>query len=463
MKKISLLCLLSFLTTVCSAQQYALYNSRTLFDTFENPSQRAFQIDTSRRYAFNFFIPNISVNTTFTGPAQESFRRLAIDGEVTSDVPFEGKDNSLIAHTNNYLFMFRLLKSVEGESEMGFSWQLRNDTYIKATNETFAVFSDLRRFTDSRYTDIFNDKGYNQLYNQFSFTYRESLNKRMGFGAKISFLNGLAFNQIDINSSTLSFNETTDQATLDLKGKYRSNFGPREPEEKDFHPSLKNPGASVSLSANYKFRNGWFALGNIKDIGAIKWAKTSYEYNFNGSATTSNPDVNSANDDLIDDLVDQIGDIEKQTSFLTPTNAKAEILINKDFNQYQPNLILSKNLFYPGGDIALINNYRYRNLVLTVSSAYNLNNFFQLGGQMMIKSPNFEVFMGTDQFSQTRTMAKNFLNDEIEGSGHTAASFYFGFAVKFGTVLEHQPNATRIPGFEEKGGGFFKRLFSKKR
>ena len=166
---------------------------------------------------------------------------------------------------------------------------------------------------------------------------------------------------------------------------------------------------------------------------------------------------------MIDDLVDQIGDIEKQTSFLTPTNAKAEILINKDFNQYQPNLILSKNLFYPGGDIALINNYRYRNLVLTVSSAYNLNNFFQLGGQMMIKSPNFEVFMGTDQFSQTRTMAKNFLNDEIEGSGHTAASFYFGFAVKFGTVLEHQPNATRIPGFEEKGGGFFKRLFSKKR
>ena len=95
MKKISLLCLLSFLTTVCSAQQYALYNSRTLFDTFENPSQRAFQIDTSRRYAFNFFIPNISVNTTFTGPAQESFRRLAIDGEVTSDVPFGGKDNSL--------------------------------------------------------------------------------------------------------------------------------------------------------------------------------------------------------------------------------------------------------------------------------------------------------------------------------------------------------------------------------
>ena len=187
MKKISLLCLLSILTTVCSAQQYALYNSRTLFDTFENPSQRAFQIDTSRRYAFNFFIPNISVNTTFTGPAQESFRRLAIDGEVTSDVPFGGKDNSLIAHTNNYLFMFRLLKSVEGESEMGFSWQLRNDTHIKATNETFAVFSDLRRFTDPRYTDIFNDKGYNQLYNQFSFTYRESLNKRMGFGAKISF------------------------------------------------------------------------------------------------------------------------------------------------------------------------------------------------------------------------------------------------------------------------------------
>ncbi|HEY0667651.1 MAG TPA: DUF5723 family protein [Sphingobacteriaceae bacterium] len=465
MKKISLVCFLFVLSSFCSAQQYSLYNSRTLFDTFENSSQRAFQIDTSRRYAFNFFIPTISVNTTFTGPSQEAFRLLVFKSKVSSDVPFGGKDNVLAAHTNNYLLMFRLLKAVKGEKEMGFSWQLRNDTYIRASNETFAVFSDLDKFTEAGYSNIFNNKGYNQLYNQFSFSYRANYSRRMGLGAKLSFLNGLAYNKLRIDSSSLTFNETTDQAVLNLRGQYQSNFGQQEPEKKDFYPSLKNPGASITLSANYKFRDGWYAIGNIKDLGFIKWSKDSYEYNFNGTGTTNNPNSNRADDDLIEDLVDQIGDIESQGSFLSPTNAKAEILINKDFNNYQPNLILSKNLFYPGGDIAFINNYRYRNLVLTLSSAYNLNNFLQLGGQVMIKSPNFELYMGTDQFSQTRTAARNFINEETEGNGHTAASVYFGFAVKFGTVLEHQHNATRIPGFEEKGtrGGFIKRLFSKKK
>lgn len=465
MKKIILVCLSFVVTTLCSAQQYSLYNSHTLFDTFENPAQRAFQIDTSRRYAFNFFIPTVSVNTSFVGPAQDSFRLLTFKSELSSDVPFGEEHNSLISHTNNYLLMFRWLKAVKGETEMGLSWQLRNDTYINASNETFAVFSDLDRFTDLQNTDIFNDKGYNQLYNQFSFTYRESPNRRMGLGAKISFLNGLAYNQIRIDSSALNFNEASDEATFNLQGRYRSNFGPRNPEKKDFYPSFKNPGASISLSANYKFRNGWYAMGNIKDLGAIKWAKSSYAYNFNGQAYTANSSANNANDDLIEDLVDQIGDIETQKSFLSPTNAKAEILINKDFDRYQPNLILSKNLFYPGGDIAFINNYRYRNLVMTLSSAYNLNHFFQLGGQLMIKSPNFELFLGTDQFAQTKTTAKNFINEETEGNGYTAASFYFGFAVKFGSVLEHQPNATHIPGFDGKSesGGFFKRLFTKKK
>lgn len=215
---------------------------------------------------------------------------------------------------------------------------------------------------------------------------------------------------------------------------------------------------------NHKFRGGWFALGNVKDLGFIKWNKDSYEYNFNGTDSVKNSGSNS-NRALVDSLSNQIGDVEEQTGFFTLTNAKAEILINKDFGQYQPNLILSKNLFYPGGDIALVNNYKYRNLVLTLLSAYNFNNFFQLGGQVMIKSPNFELFAGTDQFSKTYHTAKNFIRNETAGKAHTAASFYFGFALKFGTVLEHQPNATVIPGFESRGEkqGFLKRLFSKKK
>lgn len=446
MKKIGFACFLFLFSTFCSAQQYSLYNSRTLFDTFENPSQKAFQVDTSRRYAFNFFIPNLSVNASFLGPGQESMKLLAFRSTISADTVLGKKDNVFIGHSNNYILMFRILKSVQRYTEMGFSWQLRNDTYVRAGSETFTVFNDLNKFTDPAYADILNNKGYNQLYHQFSFTYRADHTRRMGLGAKLSFLSGSAYNQLQVDSSSLSFDQTTNQAILALKGRYRSNFGPKNPEKKDFYPSFKNPGVSVSLSANYKFRGGWYALGNIKDLGFIKWNKNSYEYNFNGLGGKANSGSNT-NGVLIGDLINQIGDLEQQTGFFTPTNAKAEILLNKDIDRYQPNFILSKNIFYPGGDIALINNYKYRNLVLTFSSAYNFNNFFQIGGQLMIKSPNFELFAGTDQFSKTYTTAKNLMNSGTSGKGHTAASFYFGFAVKFGTVPEHQPNATRIPGF----------------
>ncbi|HXH98674.1 MAG TPA: hypothetical protein VNI52_00265 [Sphingobacteriaceae bacterium] len=196
MRKIGLICSLLHFSSFCTAQQYSLYNSRTLFDTFENPAQRAYQVDTSRRFAFNFFIPTLTANATFVGPAQESIRLLAFNSKISPDAPFGEKDNKLVAHTNNYLFMFRVLKAVKYNQEMGFSWQLRNDTYIRASNETFAVFSDLSKFTNPAYTDIFNNEGYNQLYHQLGFTYRADYNRRTGLGAKISFLSGSAYNQL---------------------------------------------------------------------------------------------------------------------------------------------------------------------------------------------------------------------------------------------------------------------------
>ncbi|MDO8993584.1 MAG: hypothetical protein Q7U83_10995 [Daejeonella sp.] len=79
------------------SQQYSLYNSRTLYDSFENPSQRAYQVDTSRRFAFNFLIPTISLNTTFSGPAESAFKSLIYDGV------FNGRDITLGENRMNTL------------------------------------------------------------------------------------------------------------------------------------------------------------------------------------------------------------------------------------------------------------------------------------------------------------------------------------------------------------------------
>jgi hypothetical protein len=80
----------------------------------------------------------------------------------------------------------------------------------------------------------------------------------------------------------------------------------------------------------------------------------------------------------------------------------------------------------------------------------------------MYKSPNFEFYLGSNQLFKTYNFTKGFISqDSGSAKGNTAASFYLGFSLKFGTPVEHQANASIIPGLDDKPG-FFKRLFGKK-
>ena len=83
----------------------------------------------------------------------------------------------------------------------------------------------------------------------------------------------------------------------------------------------------------------------------------------------------------------------------------------------------------------------------------------------MIKSPNTEFFIGRDQLLKSYYTTKGIItsNQDI-GKGNTAASVYFGFALKFGRIMERQQNANFIPGLDsEVRPSFFQRLFSKKK
>ena len=464
---VSLLLCLTMISTVF-AQQFSLYNSGTLYDGFENPSQKTFQVDTSRRYAFNFFIPTITFNGTFSGPAEPTFKSLIYDeifngSELTIG---ENKRNTLTVHTNTYIAMFRILKAVKNNQEIGLSWQVRNDGRVEVTNETFAIFDNYKLFSKNSYQGLFNDQGYNQSYHQFSLTYRQDYKKRLSLGAKVSLLSGISYTAMKVHQSELNIDGVEDNIDVSLQGTLRSSFKFDEFEKKMAYPYFKNPGLSFSAGAGYKLRGGWFLLGNLKDIGFIKWNKNSFEYNFDtGQIFIDNASNSSSDNRLADSLDTKISASSVTRSYISAINGKAEVLLNKDFGNYQPNLILSKSLFYKVGDIALINNYRFENYVFTVSADYNTNKFFQLGGQIMIKSPNAEFFLGSDQLFKTFEALKGFNNSTSSyGKGYTGASFYLGFGLKFGPVLEHQANARNISGFTGNSvRGLFKRLLGKTR
>jgi hypothetical protein len=449
------------------AQQFSLYNSRTLFDSFENPSQRAYQVDTSRRYAFNFLIPAISINSSFSGPAQSAFKTLIYDGVFNGrDLTIgENKQNTLAFNTNNYVAMLRMLKSVKKYQEIGLSWQIRNDGRAEVSNETFALFDDYRIFDTSTLKDIFNVNGYNQSYHQFSFSYRQNYTKRLAIGAKLSVLSGISYSSLKVRQSDININETADILDISVRGTLRSSFKFDDFQREMINPNFKNPGLSVTAGASIKLRDGWFVLGNLKDIGFIKWSKNSYEYNFDsGKIIIDKASNQSADERLADSLDKNISSISENKSYISAINGKAEILINKDFGNYRPNLILSKSIYYKGGDIALVNNFHYKKYVFTGMADYNTNGFLQLGGQFMIKTPNIEFYMGSDHLVKSFEILKTYYKNETTYSnGYTGASFYMGFALKFGRVLEHPANSTQIPGFmKEPGNGFIKRLIGKK-
>lgn len=450
------------------AQQFNLYNSRTLYDVFENPSQSAYQIDTSRRTAFNFFIPTVTINASASGSANPAIKTLIYDGIVNGDniLIGENKFNTIAFNTNTYIAMFRWLHTVKKSQEIGLSWQVRNDGRVKATNETLAIFDDYDLFSNTTSANrFFNNKGYNQSYHQFSLSYRQNVNKRLSIGAKGSLLSGITYTAFKVIQSDLIIDKEEDLIDVSLIGNLRSSFKFDNFDTQDIKPKFKNPGLSLTTSASYKFRNGWFVMGNLKDIGFIKWNRNSYEYNFNAvNIEIDNASNSSADNRLADSLDERISNSSTNRSYFSLLNGKAELLINKDYGNYQPNLILSKSIYYEGADIVLTNNYHYRNFVFTASADYNTSKYLAIGGQFMVKSPNTEFFIGSDHLLKSLEIIKDARSDMGPySSGYTGISFYMGFGIKFGRVLEHPANANFIPGFNEPWSTrFFRGLFRKK-
>jgi hypothetical protein len=476
MRKYLILFSFLFLFNQLKAQQYGLFNTKTLFDGFENPAQKTFVLDSSRKYASNFFLPYLGINAISKGN-EDIMHKLISTGKLSvKDIPIgTNKLNKIYQNSNIYLFNFKIFKSYKYHKEIGFSWQLRTDAHAKYTNESLAVIDDYTRFisSSSLTENPFNNSGYGQSYHQFSFTYRENYTKKLAFGVKLSLLSGISYSNLKINNSAIQPGTTPDQIALSLKGRYKASFlEAKNLETNDLIPTFKNPGLALSFGTTYTSKSGVFIMANIKDLGVIRWSNSSYVSNFDNILTpTIIPEDDDPNTpplspkDKDQRIRNQITDIVKNSvvnkSFYTLTNAKADFLISKTFSFYTPSFIVSKNLFYNGGDAALVNKFRYNDFSISAIPIYNFNNLFLFGMQGMYQTPNFEFFMGSDNLLKTTRTAKAAIkSDTSPGSGYNGASFYIGLGIKFGYTVEHPQNSSYIPGLNDQETGFFKRIFS---
>jgi hypothetical protein len=453
-----------------SLSQVSLYNSRTLYDSFENPAQKAFYTDSSKQFAFNFFFPTISLSGSASGSANSTLKGMIFNNLNDSEsLPINGKKYTHFAsNTNIYVLSFKWFKRVKYQQEAGFAWQIRNDSWARVSNPTFSIFDTFNRFPDNSYSNIFNNKGYQQTFHQFAFTYRENFTKTVGLGVKLSLLSGIAYSGANITSSDITIDRVNNQYTANFAGTFRSTTIADTAAKQAVLPTFKNPGIAFTASANFKFKKGWTVLANVKDLGFIHWNKNSTEvYRLNKSINMSQADANNADKRLADTISTIFSNSTYQNEgFYSPMNGKLEVLVSKNFGAYHPNFLLSKNIWYPGGQATLINNMFVKNHVLSLTPSYNFLNFMNVGGQYLYKTPNFEFFIGSDQLFQTISFAKAAIHSDATAvKGSLSMGFYMGLSAKIGRLMEHPLNANRIPGVEQpkdSKNSFFRKLFGKK-
>lgn len=465
MKKIIGLIIVFLSPLLLFSQNILLNHSGTQYDSFENPVQQSFEKDFSRKYAVTL-LPHLNGFLSFKGDEEKAFKKFLFT-RVVSESSFANlgtaKTNQLNVNTNIYLVNYRIFKTLNYQRELGFSLQLREEGLANITNETISFIDDYRKFSKTTYQNPFNGSGYNQSYWQLGLTYRENYNERWAFGGKISLLNGLIYNKVNVYASQLTINQNNSY-NASLTGNYISSFGFNSLSLTKLLPNLKNIGVAASLATSYKTPSGFYFTLNLKDMGFIHWGKSTSKYSFNTNTTVINPSSNNPLSQVLDPIIADSKIHETNKPFNSKIDTKIEFAASKKFGFYNPVFVFSKSAFNPQGQIAVINNLQKNSFVFSLSPIYDLQSKFNLGAQIMVKSPNMEFYAGSEHVFPTYYLAKSYLTkSEDIGKSNPRASFYMGINVKFGSKMQSIGTAEEIPGLNDKETGYVVRLSKKER
>ena len=464
--------LLLFFTVKIFAQQFSQYNTNTLYDSFENPSQRVFIPDSSKQFAFNLFVPNLSAMFQITGDAQASLKsRYFLNKYNNAALRVDsGRFNHVNLNVNVYWIMAKMFTSLNGDEELGFSAQTKAEGRGLISDESIAILNGVGSFLNATSgANIFNGNYYFQTYHQVSLTYREKINKQFAFGVKLSALLGIQYSNLNVQSSNGIIDFINNEAAMTLQGRYYGAYIPGgNVNASDYLPTLRNPGAAISIGSSYRTEDGFFIQGNVKDLGFIHWSSRSDVYNFNNGTLIQGLATTTREDSVYNGIKRISHHNPTEESFTTNINSKAELSVNKKFwlddnkeFKYSPTLIASKDFFDPGFVAALVNPVQYKEYTVTATATYNDLKVFAIGGQFMYKTPDFEVFFGSDELYQSIGLLRDAIKSPTaytQNSSFTGASFYLGFALKFGPVVEHPMNSSSIPDGEK---GFLGRLIGR--
>jgi hypothetical protein len=453
MKKILLsVLLLSTGASSAWAQRFSMYNTGTLYDSFENPSQAAFIADTTKNYALSF-ITNANIYTYLTGNAQTPIKSRIFLNQENNAAFSAGQNqfNNAFVQTNVYLGMIKMFASLSGRVELGASYQIKTNARGYASDEAVDLINGGNNYTRLVGRDnVFNGNAFYEGFHQLSLTYREKVTRNFMLGVKLSTLLGIDYNRMVIDRSSVTTSGT--RAIPLVQGTYQATYVDGRYPKRDLLPSLSNPGLAIGIGATYIASGGIILQGNIKDLGFIRWGRRAATYRFD--AFNSTP-TNGSGQDILRETITQNA---QYGAFTKAIVGRAEFAAAKKFMlgsvMYQPTAILSQQLYGQGAAFALVNQVGFGQFSASLSGIMNEDKKFDTGLQFMYKKPNFELFIGSEQLGNSFKLysAYNDNSSAINSTrSHSGASIYFGFSFKIGKLIERWKNESYYPDGSEQG------------
>jgi hypothetical protein len=434
------------------AQRFSMYNTGTLYDSFENPSQAAFIPDSTKNFALSF-IGNASIYTYLTGNAQTPIKsRIFLDRENNNAFTAgQNQFNNAFVQSNVYLAMLKMYASSSGRIELGASYQIKTNARGYASDEAVDLINGGNNYTQLvGRNDIFNGHAFYQGFHQLSLTYREKVTRNFMLGIKLSTLLGIDYNKMEIDRSSVTASGT--RAIPLVQGTYQATYVDGRYPKRDLLPSLSNPGLAIGIGATYITSGGIILQGNVKDLGFIRWSRRAATYRFDAFNITP---TNGNGQDIFRETITQNA---QYGAFTKPIVGRAEFAAAKKFVfgsvMYQPTAVVSKQLYGQGTAWALVNQVGFGKFSASLSGIINENKKFDTGLQLMYKKPNFEVFVGSEQLGNSLNVysAYNDNSNAINSTrSHSGASIYFGFSFKIGKLIERWRNESYYPDGSEQG------------
>ncbi|WP_304066049.1 DUF5723 family protein [Pedobacter glucosidilyticus] len=457
---------ISFISLTClaaKAQETSLIHSKTVFDSFENPVNTAFTPELSSKYAVSFLFPSFGAQLRFKGDIETSLKSYIFNRDSIKGGPLlaANNQNQLSGDINAYLAMFKLFKSLTYQREIGASIQFRNIGQTQLPNALFAFLDSYENFNDP-FPGVFNSNTLNQSFWQFGLTYRENYNKKLAFGAKLSFLSGTTYHKINIQESAIT--PLDDGYEAYFNGTYRSNLGADTIKIKNLLPNFKNPGLALTLGSSYTFKNGIYVTAHLKDLGFIRWHKNAVYSTFSDTLVPTKIKEIKPNGNIRTELSEMIvrnASLEKFNSFLP---AHIQIAASRNFGFYKSVFVATQYIDGRSTQLALLNNFKKGAFNIAINTTYEKPDGLQIGGLLMLQSISTEFYLGSEKLLPSYYFTKGLISkDGNIGKSPTQMNVFMGLNIKFGRKVQSDGMADFVDGLNDEETGFVYRLSNKER